>query len=91
MVKIRLSGKFDVSYKELLRSTPDLEDLIWDRVSLFRKNPLDTRLRNHELKGKLRGKWAFRITDDVRIVYEWKERKVARFLAIGKHEGVYRK
>lgn len=90
MVKIRLSGKFEVSYKELLLLSPELKDVIWKRVNLFRNNPLDTRLYNHKLKGKLRGKWAFSVTEDIRIVYEWKDKKVVRFLAIGGHKQVYR-
>ncbi len=37
----------------------------------------------------MKGKWAFSITDDIRIVYEWKTKNVVRFLAIGGHEKVY--
>jgi len=89
MVKIRLSGKFEVSYKELILTEPEQKVVIWDQINLFRRHPLDTRLRNHELKGKLRGKWAFGITDDIRIIYEWKTKNVVRFLVIGRHEKVY--
>jgi len=91
MVKIRLSGKFEVSYKELLLLSPELKDVIWKRINLFREKPLDTRLYNHLLKGKLKGKWAFSVTNDIRIVYEWKTKNVVRFLAVGKHSQVYGK
>jgi len=90
MVKIRLSGNFDISYKELIRLEPEQKAIVWERVKIFQKHPLDTRLRNHKLKGKLSGKWAFSVTDDIRIVYEWKTKNVARFLAIGRHGKVYR-
>ena len=89
MVKIKLSGKFDLSYKELILLESEQKAITWNRVSIFRKNPLDTRLGNHKLKGKLIGKWAFSITDDIRIVYEWKTKNLVRFLAIGRHERVY--
>jgi addiction module RelE/StbE family toxin len=89
MVKIRLSGKFDFNYKELILFEPDRKSTVWNKVNIFRKNPLDTRLSNHKLKGKLNGKWAFSVTDDIRIVYEWKTKNVVRFLAIGRHEKVY--
>jgi mRNA-degrading endonuclease YafQ of YafQ-DinJ toxin-antitoxin module len=91
MLKIKLSGKFDLSYRELILLEPDQKTTIWSRIIIFRKNPLDTRLRNHKLSGKLIGKWAFSITDDIRIVYEWKAKNMVRFLAVGRHEEVYGK
>ena len=91
MIKVRLSGKFEISYQELILAESELKEIVWSRVNLFGKNPLDTRLRNHRLRGRLKGKWAFSITDDIRIVYEWKTKNTVRFLAIGKHEKVYRK
>jgi addiction module RelE/StbE family toxin len=91
MVKVKLSGKFNANYKELISSDSELESAIWDRITIFHSKSSDTLLRNHKLKGKLKGKWAFSITDDIRIVYEWKSRNVVRFLAIGGHEKVYRK
>lgn len=90
MIKIRVSGKFDLGYKRLTLSEPELKKVVWTKIKIFRKKPLDSRLCNHPLKGKLKGKWAFSITDNIRIVYEWKTKNVVRFLALGKHEDVYR-
>lgn len=90
MIKIRVSGRFDLDYKRLILSEPELKEVVWTKIKIFRKRPSDSRLRNHPLKGKLKGKWAFSITDNIRIVYEWKSKNIVRFLAIGKHEGVYR-
>jgi len=91
MVKVKLSGKFNANYKELISSDSKLESVIWSRIAIFLNKSSDTRLRNHKLKGKLKGKWAFSITEDIRIVYEWKSKNVVRFLAIGRHEKVYGK
>ncbi|MBI2086543.1 hypothetical protein HYT74_04330 [Candidatus Daviesbacteria bacterium] len=55
------------------------------------KNPQDTRLKNHSLTGRMIGKWAFSITGDIRIVYEWLGKTAVRFLAIGGHKKVYRR
>lgn len=90
MIKIRVSGKFNLCYKRLILSEPELKEVFWTKIKIFRKKPLDSRLRNHPLKGKLKGKWAFNITDNIRIVYEWKSKNVVRFLATGKHENIYR-
>lgn len=64
---------------------------IMERIALFRKNPDDTRLANHALHGRMDEKWAFSITDDIRIVYTWIGNTTVRFLAIGTHEEVYGK
>lgn len=85
MLRIRITGKFDDSLKDLLNSEPELENTIKQRIKLFRINPQDTRLDNHLLTGRLKGKWAFGITEDIRIVYEWLGKTNARFLAIGPH------
>ncbi len=59
------------------------------RGYLTQKNPNDTRLDNHQLTKRMEGKWAFSITDDIRIVYEWLGKNTARFLAIGGHSKIY--
>lgn len=89
MVKVTFSGKFNKMYDELLAEDPNLEDLVDNIVIIFIKNPKDTRLRNHKLSKKMIGKWAFSITDDIRIVYEVIGKNTVRFLAIGPHEKVY--
>ncbi len=91
MVKIRTSGDFDKDYRELIKENPDIKVEAAKRIILFSGNPLDTRLKNHRLTKRLRSKWAFSITDDIRIIYEWKGKTTARFLAIGRHYKVYKK
>ena len=91
MLKIRITGKFDNDLKDLLNSEPELDDTIKQRIKLFRRNPQDTRLDNHLLTGRLKDKWAFSITEDIRIVYEWLGKTTARFLVIGSHIKVYQK
>lgn len=62
-----------------------------ERIKIFERKPNDTPLHNHVLKRKMKGKWAFSVTGDIRIVYEWKSKTVVRFLAIGGHKKVYKK
>lgn len=91
MVKVKFRGSFNVMYRSLIEKDPELSDLIADRIRMFEKNPNDTRLKNHVLKRGLKGKWAFSITSDMRIVYEWVAKNTVRFLAIGPHKSVYPK
>lgn len=91
MIKIINTGDFDQMYRELIDKEPLLSDEISQIVSWFRKNPKDTRLDNHLLTKRMEERWAFSITEDTRIVYEWLGKTTVRFLAIGKHKKVYQK
>lgn len=91
MVKIKLGPGYDQMYRDLVQDDQELKDYIADLVNLFKKNPHDTRLDNHSLYRTLKGKWAFSITDDIRIVYEWLGKTTVRFLAIGGHKKVYKR
>lgn len=89
MVKISSGDRYSTMLREIIHKQPDLKTIIDISVNHFKKNPDDTRLKNHKLKKRLAGKNAFSVTDDIRIVYEWIGKNTARFLAIGDHAKVY--
>ncbi len=91
MIKIRLGPTYEQPYKDLVQDDQEFKDHVVELVGLFRKNPNDTRLDNHALTKKMQGKWAFSITDDIRIVYEWLGKTTVRFWDIGPHIKVYPK
>jgi mRNA-degrading endonuclease YafQ of YafQ-DinJ toxin-antitoxin module len=91
MIKIKRTLAYLQSLSELLEKKPELAEEIDNRVDWFKRNPNDTRLRNHELIKRMKGKWAFSIDGDVRIVYRWKGKNEVEFLAIGGHGKVYGK
>lgn len=91
MVKIEKTGKYNQLFNELCFVNPELKTEVDQKVRWFQNNPQDTRLRNHQLAGRLSGKWAFSVTGDIRIVYEWTGKNTARFLAIGVHQKVYKR
>ncbi len=89
MPKIDRNGEFEQEYAKLCEAGPLLEAEIQKRIRWFKKNPNDTRLDYHPLTKTMVSKWAFSITDDIRIVYEWTNQTTVRFLAIGPHNKVY--
>ena len=89
MIKIRRRGDFSEMLDALLAEDESLEQIVDESIKWFQSNPTDTRLDNHPLTKRLEGKWAFSITDDLRIVYEWLGKTTVRFLAIGGHKRVY--
>lgn len=91
MPKIIRNSRFEEMYAEVCEEDSLLEPEIQQRIRWFKKNPNDTRLNNHELTKKMAGKWAFLITDDIRIVYEWLGKTTVRLLAIGGHKRVYKR
>ena len=91
MVKIKRHGKFDQMLEKLCNTDEEMHQLVEERIIWFRRNPNDTRLRNHVLTKSMEGKWAFSITGDIRIIYEWKNKTTVRFLTIGPHTTVYKK
>lgn len=91
MVNVKCTGNYYLDLQQLLFTQPQLKQKIDNAVILFLKNPDDTRVLNHVLKDRIEDKWAFSITNDVRIVYEWMGKNTVRFLAIGGHNKVYKK
>lgn len=91
MIKVLPKGNFERMYRDLLIYNPSLENVVVQRVGWFKKNPHDSRLENHALGRKMKGKFAFSITGDIRIIYRWLGKSTARFLAIGSHRQVYKK
>ena len=90
MLRIKYTGDFEENLR-CYKGNLEILRLIDKRIKIFRKNPNDSRLRNHALTKKMKGKFAFSITDNIRIVYEWLGKSTIRFLAIGTHNKVYKK
>lgn len=89
MVKIVFSGEYGVMLADVLNTHPNVGSAIDLSVKYFRNNPEDTRLHTHALRKRLKGKDAFSVTKDMRIVFEWVGKTTVRFLAVGRHKDVY--
>lgn len=89
MAKIFFGDQYSKMFKHILQKQPDIKTAIDISVKRFNRNPNDTRLRNHKLKKRLAGKYAFSVNNDLRIVYDRIGKKTVRFLAIGGHTEVY--
>lgn len=91
MIKVKQVGKFRKLLDELYVEEPELKIEVNTRINWFQNNPEDSRLDNHALIKRMESKWAFSITDDIRIVYEWLGKTTVRFLAIGGHKKAYKR
>lgn len=83
---IRVTSHFARQYKRL---PPEIQEIAEAREQIFRTDAFDSRLRTHKLSGRLKDLWAFSITRDIRIVFEFLEADEVLFHSIGPHEVVY--
>lgn len=86
-MKIRFHKNFEKKFKKL---PPELKKKTVSAIEIFMKNPTDPTLRNHQLKGLMKGKRAFSVTGDVRIIFEEIDGYVlVIMLDVGTHNQVY--
>ena len=82
-MKVEYSKKFLRQYNKL---PAEVRDLAEEKEEIFKKDPFDSRLRTHKLKGKLNGLYSFSINYRYRIAFDFEgENGKARFHAIGNH------
>lgn len=84
-MKITYSREF---IKQAEKLSPKLQLQLYERIMLFRDNPLNPRLRNHALKGKYSVYRSINITGDYRALYLQLENE-AIFDKIGTHSQLY--
>jgi len=78
------SSKFAREYRKLSTIVKDMAE---EQESIFRKNPFDSRLKTHKLKGKLIGFLSFSIGFKHRIIFEFSmDKKTAYFHSVGDHD-----
>lgn len=82
-MKIIYSSKFEKEYRKLPTKVKRKAEFLED---IFRKNPHDTRLKTHKLKGVLSDFYAFSIDFQYRIIFEFKESGTIWFHSVGTHD-----
>lgn len=86
-MEIRFHKKFD---KQFAKLTPKQKKLVIRKMEIFCNNPFANELKNHALSGRLKGKRAFSISYDLRIIFEeFDDYVLVIILDIGTHNRVY--
>jgi len=88
-MKIKTTRQFDKSFKKLPEQVKKVSE---KKIGDFIDDPKNPVLRDHALKGKMKGKRSFSIKDDYRLVYRKTENGevIFLFMNIGTHSKVYR-
>lgn len=75
--------------KDFNKLSKNMKTRFAERFLIFLKNPTDPILRDHSLVGDLRGKRAFSVAGNVRVVYRVLNQGTVFLLRIGTHNQVY--
>ena len=81
-MKIYYSSKFAREYKKL---SLKIKETAEKKEKIFRKDPFDSRLNTHKLKGDLRSFWSFSINNKYRIIFEFVNKEMIWFHSVGDH------
>lgn len=82
-MKIYYSSKFAKEYKKLPKEIKLKSE---KKEVIFRKDPNDSRLKTHRLKGMLKDFWSFSIDYQYRIIFEFRDKNIVWFHSVGTHE-----
>lgn len=88
-MKIRYEPSF---YKLYKKANVRIRNKFDNQLRIFKNNPFDPILKNHELKREWEGYRSINITADYRAIYKeikLDEETVSYFIAIGTHEELY--
>ena len=83
MMEVRYRPRFKREYKKLPAEIQDTTDA---RVKIFTKNPFDSRLKTHKLRGDLVDFFAFSVNYRYRILFDFVDSDIAEFYSIGDHD-----
>ncbi len=83
-MKIYYLSRFIRAYRKL---SIEIKGKVYEVEEIFRKDPFDPRLKTHKLSGGLKGKLAFSVDYQTRIIFRFDEKnaQIVYFESIGDH------
>ena len=82
MIIVGFTSEF---FRTLKRLTPQLRDVAFKKIELFKNRSNHRRLKVHKLHGKYSGFFGLSIDHKNRIIFEWISDREARLHTIGDH------
>ena len=87
MIVLHPTEEFERCFAEL--STP-IQRKTERRLSLFRQHPFHPSLRTEKLQPRHREVWSFRIDQNYRIIFRFRDDRSVYLLTVGPHHWIYR-
>ena len=83
-MQILLHPEFKKEFKKLPKHIKVLAE---EKIKIFQKNPFDSKLKTHRLKGSLSYLWSFYVDGKkYRIAFEILDENIVRFYTVGTHD-----
>lgn len=87
---IRYDAAFEKHWLKYVKKLTDKQrEQLKERLSIFRENAFDPRLKTHHLKGNLKEYYAFSVSYSDRIVFKLLDDEEVLFIEIGSHDICY--
>lgn len=86
-MKVIFSKQF---LKNLYKAPLPIQEAFGERLEIFIKNPFQSCLRNHPLKGKFSLYRSMNVTGDWRAIFRFLGKDEIFFVALGTHSELYR-
>jgi len=86
--RINWNPSFKRAFRKRILGTP-VESAFRNRLELFIEDPFYPGLRTHKLTGMLDGLWAFSVSLDCRVIFEFISSEEITIIDIGTHKDVY--
>ena len=86
MPRVFTSTKFQKHFKN---QTAAIKETAKEQEKIFLKDPYDSRLGTHKLKGKNREHWAYWVTREIRIKFFFVTPDIVMYVDVGTHDEVY--
>lgn len=85
---------FERAFKRTVKKQPMLSKDIEETLRLLSKDPFNSQLETHKLKGKLTGSWACSVGYDMRIIFDFVQNSSGEedgilLIEVGTHDEVY--
>ena len=89
MIKVAFSSSFKRAFKKKIKRNRALEEIFWEKLEKFMREPFSKELKTHKLSGQLKDLWSFSIGYDMRVIFFFAEKDKVVLVDIGTHEEVY--
>lgn len=87
MIAIFYTDEFERRYADLPLT---IQKKAEKRALIFQLNPLHSSLHTEKLHPRSKEVWSFRIDDNYRIIFRFKDGHTVYFLTVGPHHWIYR-
>ena len=88
-MEIEYSKNFLKNYRKRIQKESNLDQKFRQKLSLLTKNPKNSLLKKHSLRGKMKKYCAFSVTGNCRVIYKIKK-NIIELYDIGSHNQVYK-